>query len=63
MIRFAIVRHRVFQEPRKGFVARSMASRKLAEDARMQDLMGLTFEECWSGNSKVRKLPLLYQLL
>lgn len=32
IFRFAMTYHRVFKEPRKGYVAHTAASRKLAED-------------------------------
>ncbi|KAF5870961.1 putative o- protein [Botrytis fragariae] len=45
IIRFAISFHRLFQEPRRGFVTHSAASRKLAEDQDFHDALGLVFNE------------------
>ncbi|TEY87529.1 hypothetical protein BOTCAL_0001g00550 [Botryotinia calthae] len=45
IIRFAISFHRIFQEPRRGFVTHSAASRKLAEDQDFHDALGLVFNE------------------
>lgn len=53
IVRYAIAHHRVFTEPRKGFVAHSGASRRLAESQQVQDVMGLTFEECWPAHARV----------
>ena len=49
IVRFAIVYHRVFQEPRKGHVSHSAASRKLAEDANAKAGVGYMFDECWQS--------------
>ncbi|KAF7890393.1 hypothetical protein EAF00_008708 [Botryotinia globosa] len=45
MIRFAISSHRLFREPRRGFVTHSAASRKLAEEQDFHDALGLVFNE------------------
>ncbi|TGO30064.1 hypothetical protein BPAE_0008g00560 [Botrytis paeoniae] len=45
IIRFAISFHRLFQEPRRGFVTHSAASHKLAEDQDFHDALGLVFNE------------------
>lgn len=52
IIRFAAVHHRVFQEPKKGYVAHTRASQLLAENRKMSDLMGLTFGECWPAHAR-----------
>ena len=49
IVRFAIVYHRVFQEPRRGHVSHSAASRKLAEDANAKAGVGYMFDECWQS--------------
>ncbi|KAK2772300.1 hypothetical protein FQN53_004663 [Emmonsiellopsis sp. PD_33] len=46
VIRYTASHHRVFCEPKKGFVAHTAASRLLAENPVARDLMGLTFAEC-----------------
>jgi hypothetical protein len=57
IIRYAIAHHHVFREPRKGFVAHSAASKRLAESELMQHVSGLTFEEVWTAHAKVKPLP------
>ncbi|MCJ1353124.1 MAG: hypothetical protein MMC33_003109 [Icmadophila ericetorum] len=52
ILRFAIVHHRVFCEPRKGYVAHSAASRRLAENAGARDGLGLMFDECWQSMAR-----------
>ncbi|CAF9909513.1 MAG: hypothetical protein ALECFALPRED_005732 [Alectoria fallacina] len=49
IVRFAIAYHRVFQEPRKGYVSHSAASRKLAEDANARAGLGYMFDEVWQA--------------
>ena len=49
IVRFAIAYHRVFQEPRKGHVSHSAASRKLAEDANAKACLGYMFDEVWQS--------------
>lgn len=49
IVRFAIAYHRVFQEPRKGHVSHSAASRKLAEDANTKACLGYMFDEVWQS--------------
>ena len=49
IIRFAIAHHRVFQEPRKGYVSHSAASRKLASDPNAQAGLGYMFDEVWQS--------------
>ena len=53
IVRYAIVYHHVFCEPRKGIVAHSAASKALAEDKRMQNAVGLGLEEMWPAYVKV----------
>jgi hypothetical protein len=52
IIRYAAVHHRVFQEPRPGFVAHTTASKILSENEKIADIMGLTFAECWPAHSR-----------
>ena len=49
IVRFAIVYHRVFEEPRKGYVSHSAASRKLAEDDNAKAGVGYMFDEVWQS--------------
>ncbi|RAH84214.1 O-methyltransferas-like protein [Aspergillus japonicus CBS 114.51] len=46
-VRYAIVHHRVFCEPQPGYVAHSAASRLLAEDPVMRDVLSHYLEECF----------------
>lgn len=48
-----MVWHRVFQEPRKGFVAHTAASRKLVEDPLARAGLGYMFDEVWQSFAKV----------
>ncbi|KAF2107708.1 putative O-methyltransferase [Lophiotrema nucula] len=52
VIRYAATHHRVFCEPEKGLVAHTAASKLLAENEMFENLMGLTFAECWPAHSK-----------
>ncbi|QKX63471.1 uncharacterized protein TRUGW13939_10641 [Talaromyces rugulosus] len=45
MLRYAMVFHHVFREPRKGFVAHTAASRRLAEDPYAGAGLGYMFDE------------------
>ncbi|KAL9106900.1 MAG: hypothetical protein Q9227_008148 [Pyrenula ochraceoflavens] len=45
IIRFVIVWHRIFREPRPGFVAHSAASRLLVTDESAFDMLGMMFDE------------------
>ena len=54
IIRYAIAHHRVFCEPKPGFVAHSAASQVLAENASIRDALGMLFDESWPAFSKVR---------
>ena len=58
MIRYAILYHRVFQEPRPGFVTHSSASLLLVKDPAMFDMLGLLSEENWQASTRVGSLPL-----
>ena len=53
ILRFAMVWHRVFCEPSKGYVAHTAASRQLAEDQRAHDMLGLSFDESWQSMARV----------
>lgn len=53
ILRFAMAFHHVFQEPRKGFVAHSAASRKLAEDPLAQAGLGFMFDDVWQSFARV----------
>lgn len=57
IIRFAISFHRIFQEPRRGFVTHSAASRKLAEDQDFHDALGLVFNEFVPSFGRVSLRP------
>ena len=48
-----MVYHHVFCEPRKGFVAHTAASRILAEDPKIQDVVGVMCEETWPAYARV----------
>lgn len=45
IVRFAVAHHHVFEEPRKGYVSHSAASRKLAEDPNAMAGLGYMFDE------------------
>ncbi|KAL6715591.1 hypothetical protein ACLMJK_006552 [Lecanora helva] len=49
ILRFAMIHHRVFTEPRKGFVAHTAASCKLVEDRGHYDRLGMMYDELWQG--------------
>lgn len=53
ILRFAMAFHHVFQEPRKGFVSHSAASRKLAEDPLARAGLGYMFDEVWQAFAQV----------
>jgi hypothetical protein len=54
LIRFAIVHHRVFKEPRKGYVAHTAASALLARGGDIDNFMGLVYEETSPAHAHVR---------
>ena len=56
IVRFTAVHHRVLQEPSKGFVGHTLASKLLSENDKVKDLMSLTFDECWPAHGKVMTL-------
>lgn len=56
ILRFAMAFHHVFQEPRKGHVAHSAASRKLAEDPLALAGVGYMFDEVWQSFAKVHPI-------
>ena len=47
ILRFAMIYHRVFREPRPGFVAHTAASRYLATNSDARDGIGFTFDDFW----------------
>lgn len=53
ILRFAMCWHRVFHEPKRGYVAHTVASRQLMEDRKAYDMAGLMFDECWQGMAMV----------
>ena len=53
ILRFAISHHRVFQEPRKGIITHSAASRRLVEDSATRDGLGLQFDDAWQSFARV----------
>ena len=50
--RSAMAYHRVFCEPKRGFVAHSAASRLLVRDQGMRDVLGMMMEDMWTANAK-----------
>lgn len=58
IIRYAISHHRIFQEPRKGIVSHSTASKRLAESQILQMIVGLSVDEVWPAQARVG-FPLL----
>lgn len=54
ILRFAMVWHRVFCEPKIGFVAHTAASRLLVEDPRAHNMAGLMFDQDWQAMARVR---------
>ena len=50
--RSAMAYHRVFCEPKRGFVAHSAASRLLVKDQGMRDVLGMMMEDMWTANAK-----------
>ena len=55
----------IFQEPRKGFVAHTAASRALAEDRLLNDYIGIRTEEQFPAASRVeldQRFALLWDL-
>ena len=57
VLRYAMLYHRVFREPRAGYVTHSAASRLLVEDPAMFDALGLMFDESWQAFARVRDSP------
>lgn len=53
ILRFAISFHRLFQEPRKGIIAHSAASRRLAENQGSEDGVGLMMDDIWPSFARV----------
>lgn len=44
----------IFQEPRKGIVAHTAASKMLADNPIMRDMVGMVSEELWPSATRVR---------
>ena len=53
ILRYAILYHRVFQEPRRGFVTHSAASALLVKDPATFDALGMMFDESWQAFARV----------
>lgn len=53
IMRYAILYHRVFQEPRPGFVTHSAASALLVKNPAAFDALGLMFDESWAAWARV----------
>ena len=53
IVRYAILYHRVFQEPRVGFVTHSAASILLVNDPATFDTLGMMFDESWQAFARV----------
>ena len=56
-VRYAILHHRIFQEPRLGFVAHSAASLLLVKDPATFDGLGLRYDESWQAYARVGSDP------
>lgn len=52
IIRYTAIFHRVFQEVTSGFVSHTAASKLLAENEQIGNVMGLTLAECWPAHSR-----------
>ena len=59
-LRFAIAFDHVFQDPRKGVVRHSVASRRLVESPLAQDALGYMFDEVWQSLAPVRNASHLF---
>ena len=55
IVRFTIVHHRTFCEPRIGHVAHTAASRQLAENEHLRDGIGLMFDDFYQSFARVGK--------
>ena len=53
ILRYAILYHRVFQEPRPGFVTHSAASALLVKDPATFDALGMMYDESWQAFARV----------
>ena len=51
--RFAIIHHQAFQEPRKGVITHSAASRRLVENSAARDGLELQFDDVWQSFARV----------
>ena len=58
ILRYAILYHRVFREPRAGVVTHSAASALLVKHPAMFDTLGMMYNESWQAFARVR-IPLL----
>src|SRR6186713_1207566 len=56
IIRYAIVHHRAFCEPRKGIVAHSALSKQLAENESMRTMLAVSMEDSWPAYARVGNL-------
>ena len=62
ILRYGIVYHRVFQEPREGFISHSAASKALVDDSAVLDGLGLMFDGGWQSYSRVGLLIIEFWL-
>ncbi|KAL9618269.1 MAG: hypothetical protein Q9160_006980 [Pyrenula sp. 1 TL-2023] len=53
IIRYAIAWHRVFCEPRAGYVAHSAASKLLVDESLLFDSLGAMYEDTWKAHTRV----------
>ena len=51
--------HHVFREPREGYVAHTAASRVIAEDSTVYDVLGLLTDETYQAFAQVSQLATL----
>ena len=61
-LRFAMAFHHVFQEPLKGVVRPSAASRRLVESPVAHDALGYMFDEIWQSLAHVRTVTSFRQI-
>lgn len=52
-LRYAMIYHRLFREPREGVIAHTAASKLLAEEGQMYDRIGVLCEETWPAACRV----------
>ena len=53
ILRYAILYHRVFSEPRAGFITHSAASALLVKDSATFDALGMMYDESWQAFARV----------